>query len=417
MQKCASMPFARSPRTWRFPFQSFMRSVYFALAGMFILLALSSMAEANSYQRFLDQLWRDAQSRGVTRQTFNSAFQGVTPDPKVMALTRRQAEFSETTATYLAKRVSDARISNGREKTRQWAQALEYAERTYGVDRFVVLSIWGNETNFGGFMGGHSVIRALSTLAHAGYRHPYFRNELLVALQILQEGHTDPKHMIGSWAGAMGHTQFMPSSFRAYAVDVTGDGRRDIWTTIPDALGSTANYLHKMGWRPGETWGYEVQLPRGFDFARASRMDKASLAQWQQMGITRPNGQAFPRPDDQAWLHLPAGAHGPAFLMLPNFNVIKRYNNSNNYALAVGFLADRIRGGGPFVTPWPADEAMSAAQRMEIQRLLQQKGFNPGAIDGKLGTQSRDAIRAYQASVGLTPDGHPSSTLLDRLRR
>jgi membrane-bound lytic murein transglycosylase B len=374
-------------------------------------------AQAATYQSFLNQLWKDASARGVPRSVFDSAFRGVTPDPSVMALTRKQAEFSETTAGYLAKRVSEARISNGREKARQWTQTLQVLEKTYGVDPYVVLSIWGNETNYGGFMGGHSVIRALSTLAYEGYRTPYFRNELLIALDILAGGHTDPKHMIGSWAGAMGHTQFMPTSFKNFAVDFNGDGRRDIWTTVPDALASTANYLRRMGWRPNETWGYEIILPPNFDFTRAARMGTTSLGEWQKLGVSRPDRSAFPRPDDQAWLHLPGGAQGPAFLMLPNFNVIKRYNNSNNYALAVGYLADRVRGSGSFATPWPPDQAMSTQQRIELQSLLQKRGYALDKIDGKLGPQSRDAIRAFQMQQGLTPDGYPSLALIERLRR
>jgi membrane-bound lytic murein transglycosylase B len=404
----------RIRRAWRLA-----RSVFIMFMAGTVLGAVvpSDRVEASTYQNFLNQLWRDASARGVPRRVFDDAFRGVTPDRSVIALTRKQAEFTETTGQYLAKRVSDARITNGREKARQWSQALQAIQGTYGVDPFIVLSVWGNETNYGGFMGGHNVIRALATLAYEGYRAPYFRNELLVALEILAQGHTDPKHMIGSWAGAMGHTQFMPSSFKTYAVDFTGDGRRDIWTTIPDALASTANYLRRMGWRPNETWGYEIVLPANFDFARAARMGTASIGEWQKLGIGRPGGAGFPRPDDQAWLHMPAGGRGPAFLMLPNFNVIKRYNNSNNYALAVGHLADRIRGGSTFATAWPADEALSRAQRQELQRLLQQRGFRVEKIDGIMGAQTREAVRAYQLQQGMVADGHPSSAVLQRLRR
>jgi membrane-bound lytic murein transglycosylase B len=215
----------------------------------------------------------------------------------------------------------------------------------------------------------------------------------------------------------MGHTQFMPSSFMAYAVDYNGDGRKDIWNSVQDALGSTANYLDRHGWRPGETWGYEVKLPQGFDFAAARQMERAPLGQWASMGIQRVSGRAFPRPSDTGRLYLPAGAAGPAFLLLPNFDVIKRYNNSDSYALAVGHLADRILGGGGFATPWPAgDYALSVAQRAELQALLNRAGFAVGAPDGVIGPKTRAAVLAYQSRAGLPADGYISGRLLERLK-
>jgi membrane-bound lytic murein transglycosylase B len=282
----------------------------------------------------------------------------------------------------------------------------------------VVLAIWGMETNFGGFMGGNNTIHALATLTEGGYRADFFRKELLTALRIVSDGHIAPNQMVGSWAGAMGHTQFMPSSFMRYAIDYNGDGRKDIWNSVPDALGSTANYLNAFGWRPGETWGYEVKLPSGFDFARARQMEKAPLSQWQQMGILRVSGKAFPRGGDIGRLYMPAGASGPAFLLLPNFDVIKRYNNSDSYALAVGHLADRIIGGGSFATPWPAgDYALNKAQRGELQSLLSRAGYDVGTPDGVVGPKTRAAVMAYQARAGLPADGHVSGLLLDRLKR
>ena len=224
--------------------------------------------------------------------------------------------------------------------------------------------------------------------------------------------------MTGSWAGAMGHTQFMPSSFMRYAVDYNGDGRKDIWNSVQDALGSTANYLNNFGWRPGETWGYEVKLPSGFDFARARQTERAPLSQWQAMGIQRVSGKAFPRPSDVGRLYMPAGANGPVFLLLPNFDVIKRYNNSDSYALAVGHLADRIIGGGNFATAWPSgDYALTKAQRAELQTLLGRAGFDAGSPDGVLGPKTRAAVVAYQSRMGLAADGHISGRLLDALKR
>jgi membrane-bound lytic murein transglycosylase B len=279
-----------------------------------------------------------------------------------------------------------------------------------------VLSVWGNETNFGGYLGGHNVLQAMATLAYSGYRADYFRKELMHALDILAQGHTVPANMVGSWAGAMGHTQFMPSSFKAYAVDITGDGRRDIWTTIPDALASTANYLKVHGWRPGETWGYEVILPKNLDAAQAKSMGAVSVAQWQKLGVTRANGKPFPRPGDVGRLLMPGGSSGPALLVLPNFRVIKRYNNSDNYALAVGYLSDRIRGGDPWVTPFPIDQLLTEAERMEIQKLLTKRGYKISKVDGQLGTETREAIRAFQKATDTAADGQPTPDVLERLR-
>jgi membrane-bound lytic murein transglycosylase B len=300
----------------------------------------------------------------------------------------------------------------------EWAQTLAGTESRYGVQAEIVLAIWGMETNFGGFMGGKNTIYALATLAQNGYRAAFFRDELLTALRIVSDGHVAPQDMVGSWAGAMGHTQFMPSSFMRYAVDYNGDGRKDIWNSVPDALGSTANYLKSFGWRPGETWGYEVKLPAGFDVEAARALGKAPLSRWQQLGVTRAGSRAFPRPDDVARLYLPAGASGPAFLLLPNFDVIKRYNNSDSYALAVGHLADRILGGGDFATPWPAgDYALDKAQRVQLQNLLNRQGFAVGTADGVVGPKTRAAVLAYQKARGLSADGYVSGLLLERLKR
>ncbi|MGQ4273526.1 lytic murein transglycosylase [Terrihabitans sp. B22-R8] len=392
---------------------AFRRAVLALAVSAVTTFSAAAPALAN-FQNFVDRLWIDAQKHGVPRQVFNEAFRGVTPDPSILAQTRKQAEFTSTSAQYISKRASDLRIEKGRAKAQELDRVLRAIEARYGVDRFIVLSVWGNETNYGGFLGGHSVIRALSTLAYGGYREAYFRKELLHALDILAQRHTDPKHMIGSWAGAMGHTQFMPSSFKAYAADFDGDGRRDIWTNIPDALASTANYLKVHGWRPGETWGYEVVLPQGFSAAQANRT--ASLAQWQSLGVRRANGAAFPRPSDQGRLILPGGLTGPAFVVLPNFRVIKRYNNADNYALVVGHLADRIRGAGPFVTPWPEDQLLTQKEREEIQTHLSRRGYAIGTVDGKFGPQTRTAIRQFQAAAGLEPNGNGSLAMLERLR-
>lgn len=390
-------------------------------ATVLLVMAVSAGAAgaaSASTAEFVRGLWPEAQARGVSRQAFEASFAGYNPIPQVMELTKSQPEFTQTVKQYLDKRVTDAQAQKGRAMRQEWAQTLGGAESRYGVQAEIVLAIWGMETNFGGFMGGKNTIYALATLAQNGYRAAFFRDELLNALRIVSDGHVRPENMVGSWAGAMGHTQFMPSSFMRYAVDYNGDGRKDIWNSVPDALGSTANYLKSFGWRPGETWGYEVRLPAGFDVQAAQRLGKATLEQWRQLGVARVNGRAFPRPTDVGRLYMPAGATGPAFLLLPNFDVIKRYNNSDSYALAVGHLADRILGSGSFATPWPAgDYALTKAQRAELQTLLNRAGFSVGTADGVIGPKTRAAVVSYQQARGLSADGYVSGLLLERLKR
>lgn len=382
------------------------------------MLPTAARAQSSAeFRAFVEGLWPQAQARRVSRSTFDTAFRGIEPDPEVLELSRKQPEFKQTIGEYVEKRTSETRVANGRAKLEEWGAVLGAIENFYGVDRYVVVAVWGMETNYGGFMGGHNVVRALATLACCSHRKAYFRAELLNALDVLQQGHVAPDKMLGSWAGAMGHTQFMPSSFKRFAADGTADGRRDIWTTIPDALASTANYLKENNWRAGQTWGYEVILGEGFDFKRNGRGTRRTLGDWAKLGVTRANQQPFPRPDDVGTLLLPAGAAGPAFLVLPNFSVIKRYNNADSYALAVGHLADRIRGAGPFVAPWPvAPGALSRTEREELQRLLAGHGYDVGEPDGDIGTKTRIAIRAFQQANGLSTDGDADKTLLVRLR-
>lgn len=392
------------------------RLLALALAGALTLT--SSLPSLGNSADFVRSLWPQAEARGVSRSAFEAAFAGYSYIPKIMELTRKQPEFSQTVQQYLDKRVTNAQAQKGQAMRGEWAQTLAGAEQRWGVQAEVVLAIWGMETNFGGFMGGENTIHALATLTEGGYRADFFRDELLTALRIVSDGHVSAGNMVGSWAGAMGHTQFMPSSFMRYAIDFNGDGRKDIWNSVQDALGSTANYLHSFGWRPGETWGYEVRLPAGFDFAKARQLERAPLGQWQAMGIGRVSGKPFPRQSDIARLYLPAGADGPAFLLLPNFDVIKRYNNSDSYALAVGHLADRILGGGAFATPWPAgDFALSKAQRAEVQALLARAGYDVGSPDGVIGPRTRAAVMAWQSRMGLPADGHVSGRLLSALQR
>ncbi len=387
--------------------------------GLALALSFGAIGAAQaSTADFIRGLWPEAQAAGVSRNAFEAAFADYAPIQQVMDLTKKQPEFSQTVQAYIDRRVTDAQANKGRAMRGEWAQTLAGAQQRWGVQPEIVLAIWGMETNFGGYMGGNNTIHALATLTQNGYRESFFRKELVTALKIISDGHITPRAMTGSWAGAMGHTQFMPTSFMRYAVDYNGDGKKDIWNSVQDALGSTANYLNSFGWRPGETWGYEIKLPSNFDFATARTIERAPISQWQRMGITRVSGRDFPRSGDMARLYMPAGARGPAFLLLPNFDVIKRYNNSDSYALAVGHLADRILGGGSFVTPWPAgDYALTKAQRTEVQSLLSRAGYDVGTPDGVVGPKTRAAVMAFQSRAGLPADGHVSGLLLERLKR
>ena len=363
-------------------------------------------------------LWPDAARRGVSRQNFERFTAGLTPDLHIMDLLDAQPEFTKSPWDYLDILVNDDRIARGRELLAQYASTFAAVERTYGVDRTIIAAIWGVESNYGTLGGSRSVLRSTATLACVGRRRDYFREEFLSALEILQRGDVPPEHLVGSWAGAFGPTQFMPTSFKRYAVDFDGDGHRDVVDSVPDLVASTANNLKTDGWVAGQTWGYEAVLPPNFDYLLADRSRQMTLRQWEGLGVRRPGGSGFPHPDDRAYLLVPAGARGPAFLMLQNFRVIMKYNPAEAYALAIGHLADRLRGGAPFAQPWPRDErVLSVDERYEMQQLLARRGFDIGEPDGLLGPRTRIAIRNFQASVGDIPDGFASSGVLDRLRQ
>lgn len=387
------------------------------LVAMFAALSGEASADAG-FQKWIANFRPVAAKAGVSKATFNAAFAGMTElDAETVEKMGRQAEFTKKVWEYLDAAVSEAQVRNGREMRKKYAGQLANIEKRYGVDADVVLAVWGIETRYGAKMGDHNVIHALATLAYAApRRNEFWTSELVNALKIVQAGHIAPKKMIGSWAGAMGHTQFMPSSWKGYAADYEGDGKRDIWTNIPDALASTANYLADHGWRGGEAWGYEVTLPKGFNRKLVGK-DGVTVGEWQKMGVKRASGAAFPRAGDKAVLKQPGGAGGPAFLVLKNFYVIKRYNNSDFYALAVGHLADRIAGGGEFIGKWPRGyEPLDETERKQVQQILARLGFYDGEIDGAIGSGSKASIMAYQASAGLTQDGHPSKELLKNLK-
>ena len=357
-----------------------------------------------------------AQRQGIPFEVVRDALTGIRYDDKIVALDRNQSEFSKQLWDYLDSAVSADRIGTGRSMLARHGATLDRIERRYGVEKETVVAIWGLESAYGGYKGNTDTVAALATLAYDGRRGDFFEAELIAALRIIAAGDVGPRAMRGSWAGAMGHTQFMPSSYLDHAVDFTGDGRRDIWGDDPtDALASTAAYLDGFGWTTGQPWGVEVRLPQGFDYALAGT-DPKSVAAWSRLGLRGAGGGALPD-HGPARLLLPAGARGPAFLTFGNFDVIKRYNSSTSYALAVGHLGDRIGGGAGFQQPWPrGDRALSAEEKRDMQRRLTARGFSTNGIDGKIGPDTITAIRRFQQSSGLVPDGYASAELLDRLR-
>lgn len=381
----------------------------------------TNTAKANrnaDFYTFLDNFWHTARKAGIKRDVFVKAFTGIKLDAEVKKAQKNQPEFVTPVWSYIERAVSEKRLELGQKELSERAEILEKIEKKYGVEKQILLAIWGLESTFGQNKGKKDVIKSLATMAFRGKRTKYGRKQLIAALKIIQRGDIPLEQFKGSWAGAMGHTQFIPVTYNHYAVDFTGDGKRDIWNSVSDALASTANYLKRAGWQTGKTWGYEVQIPQGYDYYRSGRGIKKTIRQWQRYGIKRVNGRQFPRPDDVAELIMPAGANGPAFLMLKNFRVIMRYNVSVSYALAVGHLGDRLLGYGPFVKPWPkSDKKLKYVEQKELQRLLARKGYKIGKIDGKIGKSTKRALRAFQRRNGLPADGYPSYAVLQRLRQ
>jgi len=389
---------------------TFRRLAVTAALALFSACAIAQESPKD-FGPFLQALWPDASARGITRKTFDSAFAGLTPDPRVAAATLRQPEFGRPVGDYVNGIASQARVAGAAAKSAQWSQALSAIEQQYGVDRFIIVAIWGIETSFGANNGGFDVIRSLATLTVIGYRPDFFRDELLAALRILQDGHVARDKMLGSWAGAMGQPQFMPSNFGTLAVDFTGDGRKDIWGSPPDVLASIANFLRHWGWKAGEGWGHEVVVPKPFDYRRS----RASYSEWAALGVARADGKPLPA-EGSAILFFPSGASGPAFLVGPNFEVIKRYNNSDVFALAVSHLADRARGAAPFRARWPeVDRQLSRAERIALQKRLQELGYTVNDFEGRIDFDLRDSIRLEQAEHGMLPDGHPTAALLEKI--
>jgi len=386
-------------------------------SGHPLMTADAIRAAAANFRACLEALRPQAQRRGVSRAVFDAQTADLTPDLRIMDLLDVQPEFTKSIWDYLDILVNEDRIQNGRAILARYRSIFDAVEKAYGVDRYVIAAIWGIESNYGTQIGDRSVIRSTATLACIGRRRDFFREEFLSALEILARGDMRADHLRGSWAGAFGPTQFMPTAFKRYAVDFDRDGRRDVVDSVPDVIASTANNLKLDGWVSGQTWGYEVVLPPDFNFLLADRARMLTIREWERAGIRRAGGKPFPRADDRAFLLAPAGARGPAFLMLQNFRVIMKYNPAEAYALAIGYLADRLRGGAPLVQAWPRHErVLTRAERYELQEHLARRGFDVGEPDGRLGGKTRNALREFQAAVGEAPDGFASASILERLR-
>jgi len=395
----------------------------FVIAFMAVLAAplaqvrahAQEQAKDQSFAAFVRDLWPDAQAKGITRATFDRAMNGLTPDQRAIAATKRQPEYGKPVGDYIDALASQRRIATGLVKAKEWSRTLDAVEKKFGVERFILLSLWGMETDYGAAKDKWDVFRSLATLGYMKYRDPYFRNELIVAMGIMQKNDYPRSQMVSSWAGAMGQAQFMPTSVVEYAVDFTGDGHADLWNSVPDVLASIANYLDTFKWQRGLPWGFEVMVPSGFDTMKS----RATFAEWTRLGVRRADGKPFPRDSaaiGEAILFFPSGSKGPAFIVTGNFLALKAYNNSDAYAIAVGHLADRLHGGQPIRAAWPKDDRPLARElRVALQRKLAALGYRIEKFEGHIDFDIRDYIRAEQKKHGMVPDGNPTLALLDKM--
>ncbi|RZU98585.1 lytic murein transglycosylase [Spiribacter vilamensis] len=385
-------------------------------ACLIIGLIAGIPATANAETDFgscLDNLRDTALERDISAQTVDRLLSDITPSERVIELDRRQPEFTTTLHDYLAARVNRGRIKRGRELLREHADLLGRIEREYGVPARYLVAFWGLESNYGRTTGNMSTVRSLATLACDRRRGDFFRAELIDALHLVDDESLSAEQLRGSWAGALGNFQFLPSVYRRHTVDADGDGRTDLWESLPDAAESAANFLRARGWQPEERWGREVRLPEGFDYDLAET--ERSVTDWRRAGLRQANGDALPAADLTARLIIPAGAAGPAFLVYPNFDVIMRWNPSRFYALSVGRLADRLVGAPPLYNPPPDHPALHVDTIEALQTALNERGFDAGTADGRLGPQTRAAIRGFQTQQGMTRDGYPDPAVLNEL--
>ncbi|OZI51213.1 lytic transglycosylase [Bordetella genomosp. 4] len=390
-----------------------------ATAGNAAVEAASATAYSSAdFAQCLSQLRGQAIKQGVSASTYDTYTKDLEPDLSVLPLLDAQPEFKTPIWDYMASLVDDERVADGKLALQQWQAELSRAQSQFGVDPATVVAVWGVESNFGRILGGRPLLTSLSTLSCVGRRQSYFRGEFFSTLKIIQQEHLGVERLNGSWAGAFGQTQFMPSTYLRLAVDFDGDGRRDLVDSVPDALGSTANFLKRAGWKPDMPWGFEVSLPDGMDTSGAGRRNKQPISTWAAKGVKRADGSALPAGDMQVALLLPAGPSGPAFLVTRNFDAIYSYNAAESYALAISHLSDRLRGAGPFVHAWPTDDpGLSRAQRRELQTLLIARGFDIGQPDGMIGARTREALKSIQRDAGLTPDGRAGMKSLQWLQQ
>jgi len=399
--------------------QTFKKIILFCTVTITVLFTLARPGTCSEdFSSWLEGVRQEARAKGISEVTLHEAFDGLQPIPRVIELDRRQPEFTQTFWRYLDARVTEGRVERGRMLLELHAELLAGIEKQYGVQPRFLVAFWGLETNFGDYLGSFSVIGSLATLAHDPRRSEFFRSELLAALSIIDGRHISASEMFGSWAGAMGQPQFMPSTFVRFAVDADGDRKRDIWHSLPDVFASAANFLAESGWQGDKTWGREVRLPPGFNLELIGLEVKKTLVAWQILGVRKGNGDNLPRVHMKGSLILPAGHTGPAFLVYNNYRTTLQWNRSDLYAIAVGHLADRIAGKGPLVATRPASEQrLSRTQVEKIQELLRAQDFDPGPVDGVIGSQTRQAIKEFQRTAKLPADGHPTPELLEILEK
>ncbi|MCL6242790.1 MULTISPECIES: lytic murein transglycosylase [Acinetobacter] len=381
----------------------------------------SSISPQNNFQGCLANLRSQAMNAGVSASTYDRYTQNLTPDYSVIEKLNYQPEFSTPIWDYLSGLVDEERVQLGQQKLAQHRDVLNRVAAAYGVPAETVVAVWGVESNFGDIAGSYPLLQSLGTLSCEGRRQSYFRGEFFAAMRILQRGDLNESQLKGSWAGAFGHTQFMPSTYEELAVDFDGDGRRDLVSSTTDALASTANFLKKRGWQTGQPWGFEVKIPEGMSISGESRRNKKSLDSWMNRGLQRVDGtpliQGNLSGSSQAGLMAPAGASGPVFLVFKNFDAIYSYNAAESYALAIAHLSDRLQGKGGFSTTWPTDDpGTSRAERREIQQFLLNRGYDIGKVDGLIGDKTRQAIRQEQNRLGLSPTGRAGQQILRAFR-
>nr|USU30391.1 lytic murein transglycosylase [Methylobacterium sp. OTU13CASTA1] len=389
------------------------------LTALLCLAGATAAPEARAdFQDCLAGLQAQAAAQGISAQTFRAATNGIAHDPKVLELAGAQPEFKTPIWDYMAALVDDERVDDGKAAMKQHAQALANAESRYSVDRYTIAAVWGVESNFGKNLGKMPLVQSFATLICANHRRKdFFKGELMATLKIIERGDIDPSRLNGSWAGAFGQTQFMPTTYQRLAVDGDGDGRRDLVDSVPDAVASTANFLRVAKWHNGQPWGYEVRLPRGFNASGAGRKNRHAVSHWAAMGVTRIDGRPLSG-DAPIGILIPAGVNGPAFAVTKNFDALYSYNAAESYGLAIAVLSDRLRGRAGIQAEWPTDDPpLSRAERRDLQTRLAARGYDVGEPDGKVGSKTRDAIKEIERSLGMPATGRPGAKVLEALRR